>query len=341
MRALITGGAGHIGKSTTARLVDHGWEVRILGIDSPVEIAGAEYAQVDILDYDALLQQTRGCDAVIHLAAIRSPSMAPGQDVFRVNVAGTFNVFEAAAAAGIKRVVQASSINALGCAYSTTEINLRYFPVDEEHPSFTTDPYSFSKQTVEQIGAYYWRRDGISSAALRFPWVYSHGMLENESFRQRRELGRAMLDQLASLPESEQQARIAEVKRRALHYREQRSLEYAPEQPQPPRRTMADDVLFWMYTHDRFNFWAFLDELDAAQSLEKSLTAEYEGDHVLFINDSLNWLDTDSRALVRLFFPEVTHFKGDFSDANSLVSIERARALIGFEPEYSVRSLRP
>lgn len=115
MRVLITGGNGLIGKATVERLVEKGWDVRVIDLQPEAEIDGAEYAQCNILNYDDLLKQTRGCDAVIHLAAIRSPAMNPGHEVFQVNVAGTFNLFEASAAAGIRRVVQASSINALGC----------------------------------------------------------------------------------------------------------------------------------------------------------------------------------------------------------------------------------
>src|SRR5664279_1920785 len=166
MRVLITGGAGLIGKATAERLIENGWDVRITDIAAGVEIPGAEYVQCNILNYDDLLKQMRGCDRVIHLAALRSPNLAPGHEVFQVNAAGTFNVFEAAAAVGIRRVVQASSINALGSYYGLGEMTPRYFPIDEDHPTYTTDPYSFSKQAIEEIGAYYWRRDGISSVAL-------------------------------------------------------------------------------------------------------------------------------------------------------------------------------
>ena len=70
----------------------------------------------------------------------------------------------------------------------------------------------------------------------------------------------------------------------------------------------------------------------------QGLTADFEGDHVLFINDAYNSLAYDSRTLIRLFFPEVKHFKHDLPGTSSLVSIERARALIGFEPECSIQN---
>jgi nucleoside-diphosphate-sugar epimerase len=335
MRVLVTGGTGLIGKATVERLVEKGWDVRVIDLQPEAEINGAEYAQCNIQNYDDLLKQTNGCDAVIHLAAIRSPILAPGHDVFRVNAAGTFNVFQAAAAAGVRRVVQASSINALGCFYGTGDLNIKYFPVDEAHPTDTTDPYSFSKGVVEDIGAYYWRREGISSVAMRFPGVYHADFALSADYRRKRETARAMLDELVSLPEPEQRARVAEVLERVLEFRLKRPFEFKPEQSEGPKRGFFDDPLFWTYAGDRFNFWTFIDVRDAAQSLEKGVTADYEGAHPLFINDRVNTNLYDSRTLVRLFFPEVSQFKGDFSGASSLISIEKARRLIGFEPEHS------
>ncbi|MCC6802358.1 MAG: NAD(P)-dependent oxidoreductase [Anaerolineae bacterium] len=339
MRVLVTGGTGLIGKATVERLVRSGYNVRVIDLQPDVEIAGAEYAPCDILNYDDVLRQARGCDAIIHLAAIRSPVSDLGHRVFQVNVAGTFNVFEAAAAVGIKRVVQASSINALGCFYGIGELNIRYFPVDEAHPTDTTDPYSFSKETVENIGAYYWRRDGISSVAMRFPGVYQGAFIWSDDFRRKRAAQRALLDELASLPEPEQRARVRDVQTRVLEFRRGRPFEYHPEQAQRPRRTFFDDPLFWTYAGDRYNFWSIIDVRDAAQSLEKGVTASYDGAHPLFINDHTNTMGYPSRTLVSLFFPEVSQFNGDFSGAAALVSIDRARSLIGFEPEYSVAAL--
>jgi hypothetical protein len=339
MRVLITGGTGLIGKATTERLLERGWDVRVLGLEPEFEFAGAEYAQCNVLDYDDLLRHMRGCDSVIHLAAVRSPNLAPGHEVYRVNVMGTFNVFEAAAAAGIGRVVQASSINALGCFYGTGDLDLDYLPVDEEHPTNTTDPYSYSKQTIEEMGDYFWRRDGISGTALRFPGVYLRGYPLTDNFHHRQEVGRALLAELLSLPEAERQARLDDAKAVTLDYRRQRPLEYHPDAPPALKNPMFENPLYRAFAFDRYNLWAFIDERDTAQSLEKSVTADYEGAHALFINDSVNYLGYDSRTLARLFFPNVTEFKTDLSGASALVSIDKARRLIGYEPEHSIAAL--
>ena len=139
-RVLITGGDGRVGRAVTKRFVQQGWDVRVIGILPDVEIEGAKYTQCDIEDYAKLREQVHGCHAIVHLAAIPSPISHPAQDMYRINTAGTFNVFEAADAEGVGRIVQASSINAIGCAWNLKQLEAQYLPIDEEHPSVTTDP---------------------------------------------------------------------------------------------------------------------------------------------------------------------------------------------------------
>ena len=341
MRVLITGGTGLIGKATAERMLHKGWQVRVIDKHIPPEavLDGAEYTECDILDYESLLQQTHGCDAVIHMAAIRSPILAPGTDIIQVNVAGTFNVFEAAAASGIQRVAQASSINAIGSYYGIQEVNPPYFPIDEQMPSYTTDPYSLSKQMIEDIGAYYWRRCGISSVAMRYPGVYQPSMVTSEGFLHKRRTFRELLTELDALPAAELKARMADVNQRAQEFRKEHYLEFRDGQQPPSRGKFTDDPLFWSYIGDRFNFWAIIDVRDAAQSLEKAITADFDGAHPLFVNDRVNALGADTSTLIRLFFPETRAFKTDLSGMASLVSIDAARALIGYEPEHSLDSL--
>ena len=85
----------------------------------------------------------------------------------------------------------------------------------------------------------------------------------------------------------------------------------------------------------RNNFWALLEARDAAQAFEKSLTADFEGCHPLFINNDHNSSGIESEQLLSLFFPDVPARKRPILGTEALVSSERARKLIGFEPEYS------
>ena len=337
MRVLITGGTGSVGKAATERLVRSGWDVLVVGRRAGMEIPGAAYAACDVTCYDDLREKMRGCDAVVHLAAIANPCSHPGQEVLRVNVLGTVHVFEAAAKEGIRRVVQASSINAFGCFWSLVEFDhVRYFPIDEALASCTTDPYSFSKEVIEDVGAYYWRREGISSVALRLPWVHPREYGTGEDHR--REVARttAILDEVAALPEAQRLARLAAVREKTMAYRRKRPFEYGAKERGVRRDELKGDPLCGMYVGARANFWTFVDERDSAQAIEKGLTAEYEGSHVLFVNDSHNWLLYDTEKLLGVFFPEVTRRTRPIPGAESLVSIDRARELIGFEPEYSI-----
>ncbi len=329
MRVLVTGGTGSVGKAVTKRLIGNGWDLRVISVEPQADIPGAEYVQCDIMDFPSLREQMRGCERVVHLAAIPSPRSHPAPEMFRINVAGTFNVFEAAAAEGIKRIIQASSINAFGCAWGIHDMQIDYFPIDEAHRRNTTDQYSLSKQLDEDIGDYYWRRDGISSLAYRFPWVTPAGWIEREDVRRDHAAMRVALDGLVMLPADERQARLAEARRYALDFRARRSMQYGAPDYSPPT-----DPLLRAYTFDRFNLWSYIDQRDAAQAFEKGLQADFEGSHALFINADHNFLDYDTQTLARLFFPDVTEWKRSVPVSDALVSIDKARHMIGFAPEY-------
>lgn len=336
MKVLVTGGTGIVGKSAVDRLLRGGWDVRVVGRREGVEVPGAEYAVCDVTRFEAVREQVRGCDAVVHLAALARPTIAPAPEVFGANVRGTFNVFEAAAAEGIRRVVQASSINAFGCAWSLVDLRVEYLPIDEEHPTYTTDPYSFSKNVIEQIGDYYHRRDGIDSVALRLPWVQPQRFLESPDRRRRLRQTRAVLDELAAEPAEKRRARIAEARRRTLEVRAGRPMEYTEGPRRRGHREFGEDRLLETYFSGRFNFWAAVDERDSAQAIEKGLTADYQGSEAVFINDKTNWLAYDAATLAEWFFPEATARRKPLVGADTLVSIDKARAMIGFEPEHSI-----
>jgi nucleoside-diphosphate-sugar epimerase len=336
MKIFITGGAGLIGGAVAAHLMERGDEVHLTDLAPETDAPHSTYTVCDIMDFEAVREQVRGCDAIVHMAALRSPMTGPGHDVFRINTVGTFNVFDAAAKEGIKRVVQASSINAIGCAWNIADFTPLYLPIDEDQPRVTTDPYSLSKQHVEDLGDYFWRRDGISSVALRFPGVYRAEQRRDTPWIERRQRMRDFLDHFVALPEAEQERQMALAREHCLAFRAQRLLEYPETKWRAPVVEGVDEYLMHAYVFDRFNLWASLDVRDAALSIEKSLTASYEGSHNLFINDTHNTLGYDSETLARLFFPEVKARKHPLTGDEALISGERARDLIGFEPQYSL-----
>ena len=174
MRIAITGGNGHIGRAVTTLSLSHGH--RVVSIDRALlseEVARPDVTVVhaDITNYSEFEQALRGCDALIHLAAFPSPAGHPDHEVHNNNVVGSYNALSAAAQVGIKRVCQASSINAIGGLYSRWP-HYDYFPLDEQHPTYSEDPYSLSKWICEQQADAFARRyDEMVIASLRFHGV--------------------------------------------------------------------------------------------------------------------------------------------------------------------------
>jgi len=341
MKILVTGGIGHIGRATVAHLVAHGHDVRMLdripeaeiAAEAAEEVRGAEYRQADITDYATLRPLFEGIEAVVHLAAIPDPIPGKDAEIFHVNCTGSFNVYQAAAEHGIKRVVSASSINALGNGYGLRGIPIHYFPLDEAHPGSTSDVYSFSKQILEEIAAYFWRREGVSGACLRFPWVYAHTWFDPERVAEFQGYFQTAYDNLMALPESE---RAAQMQQTLATLRELRVQHETSDIEDEAMMTAMRDIPGAILTFGRGDFWTMLDVRDAAQAIEKAVLAEYTGSHPLWIVGSHNSTGLPARGLAALLYPDVQTWTRPVEGSESLVSIEKARALIGFEPEYSL-----
>ena len=344
MKILVTGGLGGIGRVTVARLLRHGHEVLALDClpEADVEqdvwdvVRGAEYSPVDILDFEALRPHFAGMDAVIHLAALPDPNRGTEVEIFHVNCTGSFNVYRAAADAGIRRVVSASSINALGYNYSVRSFPIRYFPIDEAHPTFTSDPYSFSKQVLEETAAYFWRRERISGVCLRFPFVFHTAAPWAEQARGFSRRWRQAFEELMALSETERRARIDPL---VAEFEAQRP-ERLAERPWPGDDSLDQGISSPEQTlmFGRSDFWTIISGEDAALALEKGVLAIYEGSHPLFICDNENVLGVSSQQLAELFFPEVTVWTRPVEGVESLVSSDCARRLIGFESEHSIQA---
>ena len=172
MKIAVTGGSGGIGRAITDMGLAQGHQIVSIDRVAPTEPReGVTYIQAECADYDALVAAFAGCDAMIHMAAIPHPMKDPNHVVHNNNVTGSYNALRAAVENNIMRICQASSVNAIGQAYSR-EPRYDYFPIDESHPNYAEDPYSLSKWICEQQGDAFARRyEGISIASMRFHWV--------------------------------------------------------------------------------------------------------------------------------------------------------------------------
>ena len=101
-----------------------------------------DYLQADLTDAGSCHALVRGCDAVVHTAAIPQPIHNPPHVVFDNNLLATFNVLEAAIAAGMRRFVNFSSETVPGWIFAYRPFEPEYLPIDEEHPIRPQDPYA-------------------------------------------------------------------------------------------------------------------------------------------------------------------------------------------------------
>ncbi len=171
-RVLLTGAAGRIGTAFYAefqnrywfRLADYNDEIK----DRPLT-ADHDAVVVDITQFDQLLAACDGIDTVVHLAADPSPEADFHESLLQNNIAGTYNVFRAAAESGCRRVIFASSVHAV-LGYPESE------PVPEAAPVWPVNMYGVSKCFGEATARKFATSEGLSSIAIRIgayeaPWI--------------------------------------------------------------------------------------------------------------------------------------------------------------------------
>ncbi len=178
---LITGGSGLFGRYVVRVLGDR---YRVIVLDKKQPGNTVEYQHGDVLDLTAMVEFTRGVDAIVHLAAIPIPLDHPADEVVRLNVMGTFNMLEAAARNNVRSFIFASSESTLGFAFAERKNHPDYVPVDEEHPPRPQDPYGMSKVLSEEMCKSYTLRYGMQTICLRMPWIWVPEPEEQEFYRE-------------------------------------------------------------------------------------------------------------------------------------------------------------
>jgi nucleoside-diphosphate-sugar epimerase len=163
MRIVVTGGTGKAGRWTVRDLREHGHDV--LNVDLvPDGIPGGQSVVADLTDLGQAHDVLAGADAVVHLAAIPAPGLRPTGETFRINGLSTYNVFAAAEARGVGRIVWASSETVLGLPFDTPPA---FAPIDESHPPRPESSYALSKLVGETMAEQFARRTGIPFVGLR------------------------------------------------------------------------------------------------------------------------------------------------------------------------------
>ncbi|MGO4188815.1 NAD-dependent epimerase/dehydratase family protein [Pseudarthrobacter sp. TAF60_1] len=279
MKIAVTGGSGKLGRHVVRRLNDDGHQV--LNLDRAGE-RNPGLAIVDLRNYGQVLDvllglddRHNGFDAVVHLAAIPAPGIIPDAATFENNMLSTYNVFQAARRAGIKKVVYASSETVLGLPF---DVDPPYIPVDEEYPARPESTYSLVKHLEEQMAIQLTRWDpALSITGLRFSNV-----MDAEDYER--------------FPQFDEDA-----------------------------------------TARKWNLWGYIDGRDGAQAVARALEHGKPGFEAFIVANSDTVMSRSSASLAAEVFPNVRVTK-DLGEHETLLSIDKARRLLGFEPEHSWRS---
>lgn len=278
MRVAVTGGSGKLGRSVVRRLSEDGHEVT--NLDRAGE-RGRGFAEVDLRNYGQVVDvflglddRHTGFDAVVHLGAIPAPGILPDAATFENNMLATYNVFQAARRAGIKKIVYASSETVLGLPF---EVDPPYIPVDEEYPGRPESTYSLVKHLEEQMAIELTRWDPeLSITALRFSNVMDP----------------------------------------------------------------ADYEAFPAFDSDpgqrKWNLWGYVDGRDGAQAVSRALENAKPGFEAFIIANEDTVMSRSSASLAAEVFPDVKVVK-DLGEHETLLSIEKAKRLLGYAPEHSWR----
>jgi UDP-glucose 4-epimerase len=168
VRVLVTGGAGFIGATTAAALLDAGHDVVVAddlsrGHRDAVPDA-ADFVRADVTDPASIgpVVTEGGFEACVHFAALieAGESMVRPERFFAVNTGGSATLLEALVTAGVERFVLSST----AAVYGEPE----RAPIDEDDALLPTNAYGESKLLVERMLAWHHRIHGLRTAALRY-----------------------------------------------------------------------------------------------------------------------------------------------------------------------------
>jgi UDP-glucose 4-epimerase len=175
VKIAVTGGSGFIGSHVVDKLVEAGHEVLVLDYHVRPHRSDVTYADVDIVEFSSVLNATKECDYVFHLAAVSNVNHAFAQPVYtaKLNAVGTVNVLEAARHNGIRRVFFASTV----WVYSGCRDN----DVHEGSPFYMPGAghiYTSTKIAAEFFCHDYWQLYKVPFTILRYGIPYGPRMRE-------------------------------------------------------------------------------------------------------------------------------------------------------------------
>ena len=194
MRIFMTGGSGKAGRYTVDHLISLGHQVTNADL-VPLDHPKVHNIKVDLTDAGQVLNALHAYadfhelepgtgvpryDAIVHFAAVPRILLVPDNETYRVNVLSTYNILDAAAKFGIRKVIFASSETTYGVCFADGEVKPEYIPVDEEHPTVPQDSYAMSKVVNEVTAKSFQARTGADIYGFRINNVIEpHEYAEN------------------------------------------------------------------------------------------------------------------------------------------------------------------
>lgn len=156
---LITGAAGRLGTELRRGLTHLADTLRLADRVAISDLrANEEALTFELSDAEAVMKAVEGVDAIIHFGG--APLEMGWETILASNIQGSYNIYEAARKHGVKRVVYASSVHAIG--YHELETH-----IDVDSPVRPDSLYGVSKCFVESLSRFYWDKFGVESACLR------------------------------------------------------------------------------------------------------------------------------------------------------------------------------
>ncbi|WP_163848459.1 NAD-dependent epimerase/dehydratase family protein [Pseudooceanicola aestuarii] len=158
-KILITGAAGRLGTELRRGLAPLADTLRLADRTEIPDLAPHEEAAIfDLADMAATMAAIEGCDAIVHLGG--APQEHPWEEILASNIQGGYHIYEGARQHGVKRVVFASSVHAIGYHRLADHI-------DTDAPVRPDSLYGVSKCFVEALASLYWDKFGVESACIR------------------------------------------------------------------------------------------------------------------------------------------------------------------------------
>lgn len=159
-RLVLTGAAGRLGSYLREPLSAMADELVSSDLETDIGTLypGERYVRAELSDLDAVERALEGAEMVVHFGGISDE--APFDDILQSNIIGCYNVWEAAHRQGVRRIVYASSVHAVGLHETRNTIGL-----DVAHRP--DGYYGLSKCFAEDLARMYWEKRGLEAVCLR------------------------------------------------------------------------------------------------------------------------------------------------------------------------------